>query len=113
MNNLTIKNGELSWIYNLNGLYAYLDPKTNVPDFQPAFDRDVLVVHAQPSDFVDDYDYVRSMMPNAEFSPIANGDHNLHKSHPAELLDRIVAFVNKLSNETGEPNAGGEANEKA
>lgn len=106
-----MKDGELSWIYNLNGLYDFFDPKINVPDFMPAFDRQVLLVHAQPSAFVDDYDYVRSMMPNVEFSAIAGGDHNLHKSHPDELLARIVEFVNRKTKESGETNEGSEANE--
>lgn len=105
-----MKDGELSWIYNLTSLYTYLDPNLNTPNFTPRFDGPALVVHAEPSAFVDDYDYVRSMLPKAEFSAIPNGDHNLHKSHPDELLAQIVAFVNKTS-ETGEANEGSEANE--
>lgn len=105
-----MKDEQLSWVYNLDGLYTYLDANVNTPHFTPSFDGPVLVVHAEPSAFVDDYDYVRSMMPNVEFSPIANGEHTLHQSNPEELLARIVSFVNK-TNETGDANEGSDANE--
>lgn len=110
MDNLIVKDEQLNWIYNLNGLYTYLDANVNTPDFTPSYNGPVLVVHAQPSQFVDDYDYVRSMMPNVEFSPIPGGEHNLQQSNPEELLDRIVSFVNK-THETGDANEGSEANE--
>ena len=63
-----------------------------------SFDGAVLLVHAANSMFVEDPDYVRIMMPNTEFVEIANGDHNLHISHPEELVARIVSFVNRTEN---------------
>lgn len=71
-------------------------------DIEPSFDGAVLLVHAAKSMFVTDFDYVRSMMPNTEFNEIADGDHNLHISHPDELLERIVSFVNRTENEKAE-----------
>lgn len=62
----------------------------------------VLLVHASDSQFVDDCDYVRSMMPHTEFYAIDNGDHNLHISHPEELVARIVSFVTRTENERSE-----------
>ena len=100
--NLVLKNDELAWRFNLSGLYRFLSSMEEESDIEPSFDGKVMLVHAHPSAFVNDFDFVRSMMPNTEFIGITNGDHNLHISHSDEFLEKIVSFVNRTENEKTE-----------
>lgn len=107
--NLILKDDQLAWKFNLPGLYRFLTSMENAAEVR--YDGAVLLVHASNSLFVDDCEYVRSMMPNTEFIEIPDGDHNLHISHPKELVERIVSFVNRTENEKTEGSETDETSE--
>lgn len=83
------------WKMNLAALRANMDKLTGWPGGGQPFDGPALFLHGGDSDYVDDAGRaeIRALFPQAVIEAIPGTGHWLHADKPAEVTDRVTAFL--------------------
>lgn len=83
------------WKMNLAALRANMDKLTGWPGGGQPFDGPALFLHGADSDYVDEAGKaaIRTLFPQAEIEALAGTGHWLHADKPAEVADRVAAFL--------------------
>lgn len=83
------------WKMNLTALRANMDKLTGWPGGGQPFDGPALFLHGADSDYVDEPGKaaIRALFPQAEIEAVAGTGHWLHADKPAEVAERVAAFL--------------------
>jgi len=97
LDKLTIRDGEISWRFNLDALINFLEMARTLDDVIPDFKGPALEVYGGISQFFtkDDYESTLELLPNCKFEVIEEADHILPSTHPKEFIEKVVPFINE------------------
>lgn len=89
------QHGKLAWRLNLEAVNNSLDMLFDAVDVPGTYDKEVLFVRGEKSDYIPDEDkglLVRSF-PKAEIKTITGATHWVHADAPAELFEILTDFL--------------------
>lgn len=87
--------GKLAWRLNLDAINNSLDMLFDAVDVPGTFDKEVLFVRGEKSDYIPDEDVglIKRSFPKAEIKTISGATHWVHADAPDELFGILAEFL--------------------
>jgi esterase len=87
--------GKLAWRLNLDAINNSLDMLFDAVDVPGTFDKEVLFVRGEKSDYIPDEDegLIKRSFPKAEIKTISGATHWVHADAPDELFGILAEFL--------------------
>jgi len=92
-----VEPGQLGFRFNLDVFNRKIETIGNALPFENHFDKPVLFLRGDKSDYILDADFeaIRSQFPEAEIVTIKNAGHWLHAENPKDFYEVVVGFLQK------------------
>lgn len=89
--------GQLGFRFNLDVFNRKIETIGNALPFENHFDKPVLFLRGDKSDYILDGDFetIRYHFPEAQIVTVKNAGHWLHAENPKDFYESVMAFLNK------------------